>query len=230
MPDENYQINPHSFHGLQVRVTGRFMDSCWVIRSRDEREYADALEAVGDGPPSERPNYLGGTCHYARIALHLDSAVITVLEEQTRIAGGTKYIDILGDLDVAGEEISTEVSDTTRDWVRAIQGGQQTYIDLVLPECPSNYPGNCDRLRELAIGKHSKASYLIENDVLAAINASSATIRTFKRYGSLYGCVCLKTDCSEDWPLFERDARAVTSPFTCMVGRQQKNGSFKITR
>lgn len=212
--------HPADFHGRDISVTGLFINLCGALDSKLERENAELLARDPDATPEI--GFYFGPCHYGKYTgLILHDVVVEGTASAPKFAAGESNYGIIGDLDLyQGEDIDGVVA-KTKEWIAFVKAGPEVFKRAIVEgqaacEYDKGEPNSdyCKRILDLAAGPRSIAVFLHRQDLLRDIAPLDADIRVFR--GRLYyGCVCLADDCTNRWPLFDRDARFAVNPYAC---------------
>lgn len=195
----------------KVTLVGKFYNLCDAAE-RERRE------------SGKNWTMLFGPCHYGHnYGMMLDDVRVEKIHDGTpQYILGEINRPILASLVPATADESREIEPVVRAWVTSSRKGPKPFADEYVAQYPDMSDDEIKDTRDEILGPDSYESYLLRQPGFMKLDLHAATIRVFRTaqsetFDEAYGCICLKTSCTDRWPLTTEDAARFLGDAACVA-------------
>ncbi len=198
----------------QLTLVGRFYDLC-AAADRAEQEAGETWGMIF------------GPCHYgANSGMMLTDVIVKQVHD-----GAPQYLlgegnrDLIGALPAVAAADRAPLEAGVRAWAASVQRGPAKYAQDTLTENPARKNWTKKERREYAdriADPDGYAAALTSNDAFRRLNVAGASVAVFwdgkseaTQRTAAWGCICLKAQCTDRWPLTSWDAETSLGDAAC---------------
>lgn len=202
------------FMRRHVTLVGRFYDLCAA---------ANRAEQASD----KRWLMLFGPCHYGenRGMMLTDVTVKRVLDNGPRYLLGDSNRNLINELPLVDKADAAPLEQRVRDWTSSLKKGLSAYANETVAGNPSFATAKKADIRDYKkrlVDVDGYATYLSNKEDFRRIDAQSAQVAVFwespaqaDEKKEAWGCICLRAECKDRWPLLSVDADQFLGDAAC---------------
>jgi hypothetical protein len=197
-----------------VTLVGRFYDLCAAASRARQASDKDWLMVFGP-------------CHYGenKGMMLTDVSVKQVLDDEPRYLLGDGNRGLINGLPPVDGADLAPLELRVRDWAASLKKGLSTYANETVADNPSFAKAKKDDIRaykKRVVDVDGYAAYLFNKEAFRRIDPQSAPVAVFwdgpQQAGEkkdAWGCICLRAQCTDRWPLMSGDADKFLGDAAC---------------
>jgi hypothetical protein len=207
-----------------VTLVGRFYDLCAAAdraRKASNQKWVMVL----------------GPCHYGddNGMMLTDVRVKNLLDSEPQYLLGERNRRLIDDLPLVEGQDVAPLERAVRDWAASIKKGLRVFAEETVRGIPFSPAEDKDEIRETktrVTDPDGYAAYLLNSASFGAMDAERAQVAVFwngpgqvVKKEEAWGCICLRADCADRWPLISGDASGFMGEAACTQLRRADAGS-----
>ncbi len=197
-----------------VTLVGRFYDLCAAATRAQQASDKKWL-------------MLFGPCHYGENngMMLTDVSVKQVLENEPRYLLGDGNRSLINDLPPVDGADLAPLENRVRDWAVSLKKGLPAHANETVAANPSFTKAKKNDIRDYKkslVDVDGYAAYLFNKEAFRRVDPQSAQVAVFwsgadqaDKKNEAWGCICLRAQCADRWPLLSGDADKFLGDAAC---------------